>query len=47
MVSVVILALGWASSIDFYRNVVGATVIEGSKVGIYPAPLAAPPRRGR
>ena len=39
--------IGWASSIDFYRKVVGATVIEGSKVGIYPAPLAAPPPRGR
>ena len=39
--------IGWASSIDFYRNVVGATVIEGSKVGIYPAPLSAPPPRGR
>ena len=37
--------IGWASSIDFYRKAVGATVIEGSKVGIYPAPLAAPPRR--
>jgi GNAT superfamily N-acetyltransferase len=39
--------IGWAASIEFYRRVVGATVIEGSKVGIYPAPLAAPPRRGR
>ena len=39
--------IGWASSIDFYRKAVGATVIEGSKVGIYPAPLAAPPPRGR
>jgi len=39
--------IGWASSVDFYRRVVGATVIEGSKVGIYPAPLAAPPPRGR
>lgn len=37
--------IGWASSIDFYRKAVGATVIEGSKIGIYPAPLAAPPRR--
>jgi GNAT superfamily N-acetyltransferase len=31
--------IGWASSIDFYRRVVGATVIEGSEPGIYPAPL--------
>ena len=39
--------IGWASSIDFYRKVVGATVIDGSKVGIYPPPRAAPPPRGR
>jgi GNAT superfamily N-acetyltransferase len=39
--------IGWASSIDFYRNAVGAIVIEGSKVGIYPAPLSAPPPRRR
>ena len=39
--------IGWASSIDFYRKAVGATVIEGSKPGIYPAPLTAPPPRRR
>jgi GNAT superfamily N-acetyltransferase len=31
--------IGWASSIDFYRRAVGATVIEGSEPGIYPPPL--------
>lgn len=31
--------IGWASSVDFYRRVVGATVIEGSEPGMYPAPL--------
>jgi GNAT superfamily N-acetyltransferase len=31
--------IGWASSIDFYRKAVGATVIEGSRPGIYPPPL--------
>jgi GNAT superfamily N-acetyltransferase len=31
--------IGWASSIDFYRKAVGATVIEGSSPGIYPPPL--------
>ena len=31
--------IGWASSIDFYSKAVGATVIEGSRPGIYPAPL--------
>ena len=31
--------IGWASSIDFYRRAVGATVIEGSTPGIYPPPL--------
>jgi GNAT superfamily N-acetyltransferase len=30
--------IGWASSIDFYRRVVGATPIEGSSPGIYPVP---------
>jgi GNAT superfamily N-acetyltransferase len=34
--------IGWASSVDFYRKAVGATVIEGSKPGIYAAPLQAP-----
>ena len=32
--------VGWASSIEFYRKAVGATVIEGSEPGIYPPPLA-------
>jgi GNAT superfamily N-acetyltransferase len=27
--------IGWASSVDFYRQAVGATVIEGSTPGIY------------
>jgi GNAT superfamily N-acetyltransferase len=27
--------IGWASSVDFYRKAVGATVIEGSTPGIY------------
>ena len=27
--------IGWASSVDFYREAVGATVIEGSTPGIY------------
>ena len=27
--------IGWASSVDFYRKTVGATVIEGSTPGIY------------
>ncbi len=31
--------IGWASSIDFYKRVVGAVVIEGSDPGIYPAKL--------
>jgi GNAT superfamily N-acetyltransferase len=31
--------IGWASSADFYRKAVGATVIEGSQPGIYPPPL--------
>lgn len=31
--------IGWASSIDFYKKVVGAMVIEGSDSGIYPAKL--------
>jgi GNAT superfamily N-acetyltransferase len=31
--------IGWASSIDFYRKTVGATVIEGSTPGIYGRPL--------
>ena len=31
--------IGWASSVDFYRKAVGATVIEGSTPGIYPPPL--------
>jgi GNAT superfamily N-acetyltransferase len=31
--------IGWASSADFYRKAVGATVIEGSEPGIYPPPL--------
>jgi len=31
--------MGWASSVDFYRQAVGATVIEGSEPGIYPPPL--------
>lgn len=41
--------IGWASSIDFYCKAVGATVIEGSKPGIYPfSPVRAPdPPRGR
>jgi GNAT superfamily N-acetyltransferase len=34
--------IGWASSVDFYRKAVGATVIEGSTPGIYPAPLRPP-----
>ncbi len=31
--------IGWASSVEFYRLAVGATVIEGSEPGIYPPPL--------
>jgi GNAT superfamily N-acetyltransferase len=31
--------IGWASSVDFYRKAVGATVIDGSRPGIYPPPL--------
>jgi GNAT superfamily N-acetyltransferase len=31
--------IGWASSVDFYRKAVGATVIENSSPGIYPPPL--------
>ncbi len=31
--------IGWASSVDFYRKVVGAVVIEGSEPGIYPRPI--------
>ena len=31
--------IGWASSVEFYRRAVGATVIEGSEPGIYPPPL--------
>jgi GNAT superfamily N-acetyltransferase len=31
--------IGWASSVDFYRKAVGATVIEGSERGIYKPPL--------
>ena len=31
--------IGWASSVDFYRKAVGATVIEGSTPGIYAPPL--------
>ena len=40
--------IGWASSVDFYRKAVGATVIEGSEPGIYPPRLdpPAPPRGG-
>ena len=35
--------IGWASSVDFYRKAVGATVIEGSEPGIYPlSPVRAP-----
>jgi len=35
--------IGWASSVDFYRKAVGATVIEGSQPGIYPfSPVRAP-----
>jgi len=34
--------VGWASSVEFYRKAVGATVIEGSEPGIYPPPLAPP-----
>jgi GNAT superfamily N-acetyltransferase len=37
--------IGWASSVDFYRKAVGATVIDGSKPGIYSAPLHQPPSR--
>jgi GNAT superfamily N-acetyltransferase len=39
--------VGWASSVDFYRKTVGATVIDGSAPGIYPPPLLppSPPRR--
>jgi GNAT superfamily N-acetyltransferase len=33
--------IGWASSVDFYRRVAGATVIEGSEPGMYPPPLRA------
>jgi GNAT superfamily N-acetyltransferase len=29
--------IGWASAIDFYKRAVGATLIEGSDPGIYPA----------
>lgn len=41
--------IGWASSVDFYRKAVGATVIEGSEPGIYPlSPVRAPdPSDGR
>jgi GNAT superfamily N-acetyltransferase len=40
--------IGWASSVDYYRKAVGATVIEGSRPGIYPVPLKLPPSsRGR
>jgi hypothetical protein len=28
--------IGWASSVDFYRGAVGATVIDGSTPGQYP-----------
>jgi GNAT superfamily N-acetyltransferase len=31
--------IGWAASVDFYKEAVGATVIEGSSPGIYPPPL--------
>jgi GNAT superfamily N-acetyltransferase len=31
--------VGWASSIAFYEQAVGAVVIEGSDPGIYPAKL--------
>jgi len=31
--------IGWASSIAFYRQAVGAVVIEGSEPGVYPAKL--------
>jgi GNAT superfamily N-acetyltransferase len=31
--------IGWASSIDFYKRTVGASVIEGSDPGVYPAKL--------
>ena len=34
--------IGWASSVDFYKKAVGATVIEGSSPGIYAAPLRSP-----
>jgi len=35
--------IGWASSVDFYRKAVGATVIEGSTPGMYPlSPVRAP-----
>ncbi|HXU01337.1 MAG TPA: GNAT family N-acetyltransferase [Polyangia bacterium] len=33
--------IGWASSVDFYRKAVGATVIDGSQPGIYPPALKA------
>ncbi len=40
--------IGWASSVDFYRKAVGATVIEGSEPGIYAPRLDPPgPPRGR
>ena len=40
--------IGWASSVDFYRKAVGATVIDDSSPGIYAAPLLSPaPPRGR
>src|SRR3954471_18584154 len=39
--------IGWASSVDFYRKAVGATVIAGSQPGIYPAPLLPPGRPPR
>jgi GNAT superfamily N-acetyltransferase len=38
--------IGWASSVDFYRRVVGATPIEGSSPGIYPVPPLSKVRSG-
>jgi GNAT superfamily N-acetyltransferase len=31
--------IGWASSAEFYRRAVGATLIDGSEPGMYPPPL--------
>ena len=38
--------IGWASSVEFYRKAVGATVIEGSEPGIYPAAARGPSASG-